>query len=404
MLGGSVRVRVRLTTISMAIAAGLAAVALVGCSAAGTSALSVAEPADAAIAATTAAPAVSTASTPTAASDLASVGTSLTKSATPRTPSPVPVTVAAVGDLLFDSAPKRLIQAEGGKAPFTKTASRLKKADVTVGNLECPLSKRGTPVPGKTFTFQGDPRAVQGLKYAGFDLLSLANNHARDYGGTALSDTFSLLRANNLPFAGAGKDKAAAWKPAIIERNGVKIAYLAFSEITPANFAATDSRNGTAYVLSFDKVRSAIRSANKRADYVVVSFHWGIEREYTPTARQVSEGRAAIRDGADMVLSHHPHVIQGVEFYRGKLIAYSLGNFVFSPGSDAGRDSMILYAKMTSKGVREVRAEPVWIGYNGRPVPASGSAATRILGTIKKTSTGRGTTVKVVDGVARLTP
>lgn len=329
---------------------------------------------------------------------------SLTASTKPRIIGPPPITIAAVGDMLFDSAPKRLIQAEGGKAPFTKTAARLKSADVTIGNLECPLSKRGSPVPDKTYTFQGDPRAAAGLKYAGFDFLSLANNHARDYGGTALSDTFALLRENDLRSAGAGRDRAAAWKPAIIERGGARIAYLAFSEITPTSFAATDSRNGTAYVFDFDKVRSAISSANKDADYVIVSFHWGTEREYSPTSRQVSEGRAAIREGADLVLSHHPHVIQGVEFYRDKLIAYSLGNFVFSPGSAAARDSMVLHAKLGPKGVSGVWAEPVWIGYNGRPVPVTGDTGKRILGTIKRTSVERGTSVKVSDGVARLSP
>jgi poly-gamma-glutamate synthesis protein (capsule biosynthesis protein) len=403
-------------TIVAAAAAALIVITSVGCSGARnaqqptarpTAPSVVAEGAQAASAAssvTAATAATGAATTSVATAGLTSASTSLTPSTTPRSPNPVPVSVAAVGDLLFDSAPKRLIQAEGGKAPFTKTASRLKGADVTVGNLECPLSNRGTPVPNKTFTFQGDPRAVQGLKYAGFDLLSLANNHARDYGGKALSDTFSLLRENGLPYAGAGKDRASAWRPAIIERNGVKIAYLAFSEITPTSFAATDSRSGTAYVFDFDKVRTAVRAANKQADYVIVSFHWGIERRYQPTSRQVSEGRAVARDGADLVLSHHPHVIQGVEFYRGKLIAYSLGNFVFSPGSDAGRDSMILHATMTSKGVRAVSAEPVWIGHNGRPVPATGTAASRILGTIKKTSSARGTTVKVVEGKAQLTP
>jgi len=314
------------------------------------------------------------------------------------------ITVAAVGDLLFDSAPKRLIRAEGGTAPFTKVASRLKAADVTVGNLECPLSRRGSPVPNKTFTFQGDPRAVKGLTYAGFDFLSLANNHARDYGATALADTFTNLRAAGLRWAGAGRNRTEAWKPAFIERGGARIAYLAFSEITPANFAATSSRSGTAYSYDTDKVMSAIKAAKKQADYVIVSFHWGIERNYSPTARQVGEGRRAIRAGADMVLAQHPHVIQGVEFYRDGLIAYSLGNFVFSPGNVGGRDTMILHATMTPSGITSVTAEPCWIGYNGRPVPQTGSVAKRILGVIKKTSTSRGTTVRISGSIARLRP
>lgn len=313
------------------------------------------------------------------------------------------ITVTAVGDMIFDSSPKRLMRAQGPTAPFSKVASILKKADVTVGNLESPLSKRGSPVPGKTFTFQGDPRAVQGLNYAGFDLLAMANNHARDYGAAALADTIRYLDAGKLAHAGAGATRTAAWKPAIIERNGARIAFLSFSEITPSNFAATSSRSGTAYTQSIDKVLAAIRAAKKKADYVIVSFHWGIEGNYSPTARQVSEGRAAIRAGANLVLSHHPHVIQGVEFYRKGLIAYSLGNFIFDPLDQRRHDSLILRLTVSQSGVTSVTATPVYLGSYGRPAVATGSAATRILGIIKKTSRGRGTTVSIRNSVARLT-
>lgn len=323
----------------------------------------------------------------------------------PATASVLPtITVTAVGDMLFDSAPKRLIQAKGGRAPFTALASRLRAADVTVGNLECPLSTRGRPVAGKTFTFQGDPRAAEGLVWAGFDLLSLANNHARDYGETALRDTFKILGKSGLAFAGAGVDRAAAWRPVIIERGGARIAYLAFSEITPVDFAATSSRPGTAYTQSISAVLKAIKAAHKKADYVIVSFHWGTEGKHAPTARQVSEGRAAVRAGADMVLSHHPHVVQGVEFYRRGIIAYSLGNFVFSPGSDSGRDTMLLHASMGPKGITGVSIEPVWVSHSGRPIRPTGSAARRILDIVKTTSRGRGTHVRISGASALLTP
>jgi poly-gamma-glutamate synthesis protein (capsule biosynthesis protein) len=314
---------------------------------------------------------------------------------------PATITVAAVGDLLFDSAPKRLIWAKGPKAPFSTTREYLHTADFTVGNLECPLSKRGRAVAGKTFTFQGDPRATQGLTWAGFDVVGMGNNHARDYGATALSDTFKYLDAAQIAHAGAGKNRTAAWKPAIVTRGGARIAYLSFSQIGPSNFAATSSRSGTAYTMSRSAVDAAIRKAHKQADYVIVSFHWGVERDYTPTARQVADGRSAIRAGADLVLSHHPHVIQGVEFYRKGLIAYSLGNFVFSPGSDAGRDSMILRLTLGPHGVRSVTARPVRIT-SGRPNPSKGAEARRILGIIKRTSAGRGTHVHLSATTARL--
>lgn len=317
---------------------------------------------------------------------------------------PPTITITAVGDLLFDSAPKRLIQSSGGKAPFAAVASRLNKADVTVGNLECALSNRGTPVPGKAFTFRGDPRAVDGLRWAGFDLLALGNNHARDYGDLALRDTFANLGRARIAYAGAGVNRAAAWRPATITRKGAKIAFLSFSQIGPSTFAATPSRSGTLYTMDTAAVKRAIRSASTRSDYVIVSFHWGVEKEYYPTSRQVRDGRAAIDAGADVVLSHHPHRIQGVEYYKGRLIAYSLANFVFSPGSEGGRDTMILHATLTPKGVVRATAEPIYIGAYGKPVPAKGATADRIIGIIKRTSAARGTRVAVSGTTVRLAP
>ncbi len=315
---------------------------------------------------------------------------------------PPTITVTAVGDLLFDSGPRRLIRAKGGKAPFASVASRLKAADVTVGNLECPLSSRGAPVGGKTFTFQGDPRAVEGLQWAGFDLLAMGNNHARDYGDVALRDTFAALGRARIAYAGAGVDRAAAWRPAIIRRRGARIAFLSFSQIGPSSFAASSSRSGTAYTMDTVAVKSAIRAAARKADYVIVSFHWGVEKSYYPTDRQVRDGRAAVDAGADLVLSHHPHRIQGVEYYRNGLIAYSLGNFVFSPGSEGGRDTMVLDVTVGPKGVVRAKASPVHIGDYGKPSLATGANASRIAGIIRRTSQARGTRVTVSGGSVTL--
>lgn len=320
-----------------------------------------------------------------------------------ETSTPPTITVAAVGDIMFSGSAGRLVSSRGPKAPFTSTKKILSGADVTVGNLETALSRRGAAVPGKTFTFRGTPRAAKGLKWAGFDFLSLANNHARDYGSTALKDTVRTLDSAGIAHAGAGKNRKAAWKPAIIERNGATIAFLAFSQIGPSNFSATSSRAGTAYTMNRSAVNKAIKKASKQADYVIVSFHWGVEKDFSANARQVADGRAAIRSGADLVLSHHPHVIQGVEFYKKGLIAYSLGNFVFSPGSAQGRDSMILRLTLSPKGVSKVSAVPVRIN-SGRPVVQKGASAQRIVRIVKRTSKARGTRVTRSGNVAKLKP
>ncbi len=349
----------------------------------------------------TPAPSLAFAAEPT--STVEPTGTPTPTSTPTPTPTVVPaITVTAVGDLCFDSSVKRLVASRGPKAPFSSTKKVLAASDVTVGNLECALSRAGSPVPGKTFTFRGSPAAIRGLKWAGFDLLALGNNHARDYGSAALRGTITHLDRNRIAHAGAGATSKSAFKATYIKRDGATIAFLSYSQIGPASFKAGKHRSGTAYTTNLATVTRAIKRANKKADYVIVSFHWGIERRHTPTATQVRFGRAAVRAGADLVLSHHPHVIQGVEFYKKGLIAYSLGNFVFSPGSAEGHDTMILSCTMGRKGVSKVRARPAHIDPYGRPVLAKGATRTRILGKIKSTSRGRGTHVSVKDGVARL--
>ena len=318
---------------------------------------------------------------------------------------PATLTITAVGDLCFASAPGQLIASKGGKAPFAAVASTLKRADVTLGNLECALSHRGSPVPGKTFTFRADPKAIEGLQAAGFDAVSLANNHARDYGSSALLDTVRYLNAGKIAHAGAGKNYSAAFAPALFRSKDTTVALLSFCQIGPANFAAGKNRAGTAYTLRLKTVTDAVKAARRKAGYVIVSFHWGTEYRYSPpTSRQIEFGRASIRAGADLVLSEHPHVIEGVEFYRKKLIAYSLGNFVFSQGHAPGHDSMMLTIQIGPHGIASVKARPTFIGNSGAPKFATGSNARRILGIIARTSKARGSHVRISGTTAILTP
>jgi poly-gamma-glutamate capsule biosynthesis protein CapA/YwtB (metallophosphatase superfamily) len=327
-----------------------------------------------------------------------------TASAQPTPTVPATLTITAVGDICFASAPGRLIASKGPKAPFAYVASTLRDADLTLGNLECALSKRGSAVAGKAFTFRGNPRAVQGLQYAGFDMVSLGNNHARDYGSAALMDTVSTLDKARIKHAGAGRNASAAFAPVYVRSQETTVAFLSYCQIGPANFAAGKHRAGTAYTLSLSKVKAAVRAAKKKASLVVVSFHWGVERQYTPTSRQIAFGHGAIQAGADLVLSEHPHVIQGVEFYHRKLIAYSLGNFVFSPGSASGHDSMILRIRIGPHGIASVTARPATIGSGGAPRLAAGATARRIIGIIRRTSRQRGSHVKVSGTTVTITP
>ncbi len=325
-------------------------------------------------------------------------------------PEPVPslpatLTVAAVGDIHFDRQVKQLVEREGGLAPLKLVAEHLAAADVTVGNLESPLSDRGTPLPGKDVHFRGDPRGVEGLEASGFTFLSLANNHILDYGTEALVDTIDILDAAGIGHAGAGLDRAAAWEPAVATYGDTTVAFLSFSHIIPAGFIATDSRPGLAPGRTdMEAVVTAVAAAKEQHDYVLVSFHWGVEYVDDANADQVRDGRAAIDAGADMVLSHHPHVIQGVEFYNGGLIAYSLGDFVFDHYSRRTGEAFILDAELGPHGIANVRATPVYLQGFGQPRFVHGSEATAILERLKTISGPHGTSVMLDGDTARILP
>jgi poly-gamma-glutamate synthesis protein (capsule biosynthesis protein) len=316
------------------------------------------------------------------------------------------LTIIAVGDLLFDLSPRTLIAKQGGAAPLAKVADLLKDADITIGNLEGPLSTKGTKVAGKpdNLIFEAPPQAVESLTTAGVDIVALANNHAMDYGAPAMQETLEVLARAGVAYAGGGMNKADAWKPAIVEREGKKVAFLSFTQRIPSYFLPTATSAGVASGKDMRAVTAAIRAAKQQADYVIVSFHWGVEQAYEVNSQQVRDGRASIDAGADMVLSHHPHVLQAVEFYKGKLIAYSLGNFIFPYKTVEGRKSIILKASLGPHGIADVTAVPVYLGDYGRPVVQTGASAAGILGKLKTISAPRGTKVIIEGDRARIVP
>lgn len=328
----------------------------------------------------------------------------------PADPSrPATITIAGVGDMLFDRQVKKLIESRGGEAPLARVAERLARADVTVGNLETTLASGGkrNPVKEPKYAFRGHPDGVAGLKLAGFDAVSIANNHMLDYGWDPLRDTISSLRAAGIGTAGAGKNTDEAWTPATIETTqGARVAFLAFSHILPPGFLAGEDRPGIASGrMDRTLVVKAIRDAKKSHDYVIVSYHWGVEYEDDANGDQVRWARETIDAGADMVLAHHPHVIQGVEFYKGRLIAYSLGDFVFDHYSRKTGEAFILEAELGPDGTPEALAVPVYLDDTyGHPKVVKGSHADEILTRLKKISGKHGTSVVISGSTARLLP
>ena len=305
---------------------------------------------------------------------------------------PAPLTLAAVGDVNLDLAQFRQGYAYG--YPWTGVASLLQAADLAFANLECTISYRGSAVPGKAFTFRGSPDALAAVREAGVDVVSHANNHARDFGTEAILDAFFFLDANAIARCGSGADYAAAHSPAFLDANGLRVAFLAYNDINWTGWVAGAGYPGVADAANTAAMASDIAAARDAADVVVVSFHWGIEREYAADGRQRQLGHLAVDCGADLVLGHHPHVIQGFEIYKGKLIAYSLGNFVFNPGAPQCNYTILAHITLDGGGFRGAVIYPALIS-NGRPALMTGTEAAIWLRQVAGLSAAMGTSVTI---------
>ena len=243
------------------------------------------------------------------------------------------ITVILVGDIMLDRGVEYMVEKYGGgdfSFSFLKIANELNKADVVFGNLEGPISNKGTKV-GSIYSFRADPKAIEGLTFAGFNVLSLANNHAFDYGREALEDTFLRLKGAEINYVGAGFDEKEAYSPVIKDIKDTKIGFLAYTNLGPETWKATKINSGIAWISENDleKIKKDIENAKSQADILIISLHSGEEYSFEPTQFQVEFSQAFIDAGANLVVGHHPHVIQRDELYKNGYIFYSLGNFVF---------------------------------------------------------------------------
>lgn len=205
----------------------------------------------------------------------------------------------------------------------------IRQADIFMVNQEFPFSVRGEQAPDKQYTFRLPPEKVSLFQEMGIDIVTLANNHALDFGTEALLDTCKTLDDAGILRVGAGTmEEAERWQT--IEAGGKKIGFLGATRVIPvADWAATAYNPGMLATYDPTRLLEKIKEAKAVNDYVVVYVHWGVEREEFPKDYQRTLGRQYIDAGADLVIGSHPHVLQGIEYYQGKPIVYSLGNFVF---------------------------------------------------------------------------
>lgn len=241
------------------------------------------------------------------------------------------IMISFVGDILLASGVGRKIDSEGVNYPFKRVKDYLSSSDLAIGNLESAVAVSGTPVKGKEYTFRADPKVIGGLKYSGIDIVSLANNHILDFGKEAFIETLGHIGDSGLKYIGAGEDIDEAFRPAIVEIKNKKIAVFGASRVIPAvSWYAGKNTPGVAGAYNSERLINEIRAVKGDVDYVIAYMHWGTERETVSNKIQRSLARNLIDNGADIVVGTHPHVLQGFEFYKGKIIAYSLGNFVFT--------------------------------------------------------------------------
>ena len=278
-------------------------------------------------------------------------------------PAPQATTLTAVGDIIFGrKVDEKLVGYGDYTRPFHRVAEQLRPADLTVANLECTLTDQVRPSHDwKTFSFGSSTRAAEGLRFAGIDVVSLANNHSRDLGPKPFVEMLDVLRAAGIAYVGGGRDLDEAHTPHVVEVRGTRYAFLGYDEIGSRWYGATDTTPGTA-AMSEEAVRRDVAAARREADVVIPFFHWGVEYTNRPTERQRRVAHAAVEAGAAMVLGSHAHWVQAFEFYEGAFIAYGLGNFVFDQDwSVETTQGVILHAGFVGARLASVRFVPIQI-------------------------------------------
>ncbi len=274
------------------------------------------------------------------------------------------VSLMFTGDFLFskDYPPFRAYLSRGkdiSKCIDPKIIKKMKAVDYMVMNNEFTYTDRGSATRGKKFTFRAHPYMAKELNKMGVDLVSLANNHAYDYGEVSLLDTMKTLDDVNVKYVGAGKNIKEAEKPVYFTKNGIKIAVLAATSIermaNPDTKAATKTEAGVARCLDTTRLEKNIKKAKNKADIVIVFVHWGTEGTNYIDAYQKKQAKAIAKAGADVIVGAHPHVLQKIDYIGDVPVVYSLGNFWFNSSI---RDTGMFYVVVGKDGVKKCRFIP----------------------------------------------
>ncbi len=312
-------------------------------------------------------------------------------------------TVEPVTHLLFtgDLIPARCTYAKvrdlGGDftLPFVPLHDLLNAADITIGTLDATASDAGTPFGcTPTFSLAAPAAAVDGFRYAGYDVIAHAANHIKDCGiepcgNQAMLETEANLRAVGIRAVGSGRNLTEARAPVVVERNGVYFAFLAYDDIAGYYHASADEPGSAP--LDPGSVAEDVAAARRVANVVIIVPHWGVEYTASPSDRQREFARAAAAAGADMIVGNHPHWVQAHERIGAMFVAYALGNFVFDQDwSLETQQGALLDVTFTGTRITATRYIPVHIYDQYQPRVADGPEARQILDRIEVASAGLG--------------
>lgn len=280
-------------------------------------------------------------------------------------------TVALAGDVMLGRLVNEAVSLYGPAYPWGDCRALLADADLAAINLECVIASGGRPwrrTP-KLFHFRADPIAIDALRLAGIDAVSLANNHVLDFEVEALFEMLRLLDEAGIARAGAGRDRQEARRPALLDAKGLRIALVAFTDNEPG-WAAGRYTPGTNYATvstrprHFQRVKAAIAKAREKADLVIFSNHWGPNMRERPSRQFKDFAHAVLDEGADIYFGHSSHIFQGIEVYRGKPLIYDAGDFVDDYAVDAvlRNDQALLFLfEVGGTGVERLEIVPALI-------------------------------------------
>lgn len=299
------------------------------------------------------------------------------------------VTLMAVGDVMLGRSIGELIHSDSPLEPFIQVKTIFREADWAVANLECAITNSTQP-ERKRYTFRAPFESAPGLAEAGINVVNLSNNHILDFGETGLLDTLNGLQLNNIRSFGAGLNIQEARKALILDKNGLSIALLAYTDVpveTSSNFdthkwIANDFNPGIAWA-SLPVVQEDVINARRQADLVIVYFHYGIENLNHAIQAQRELATGAIDAGASLVLGSHSHRLQEIEHYNNGLIIYGLGNFVFDGFDDIANLTAIFSVKLGKSGVISYEWYPLVI-VDGIPHSANTEKAKIILSIVNR--------------------